>query len=403
MTRLGARLLEQEATEQREALRALLSSPLLLASRDEEAYRKVARHRDALARWFEQHTGWRLRVEPEARFARLYKVPHRRDGTRPLLTRRGQPFDRRRYVLLCLACAALDDIPGQTTLTRIAERVRELSADEEGVAPFDAERIAERRALVDVLTWLSDCEVLRARDGDTERYARSAEADVLYDVNERVLGALLASPRAPSSVSEPAALSAEVFADTAEGERRRARQGVFRALLEDPVVYNEDLPEASLAWLQTSRAFVYERMERDVGLVLEKRREGLAAIDPSATLTDLTFPDGGSTLKHAALLLAEQLAEAQRRSLDVPVVFPDEQVEGLTRALLHEHGERCSWADRYVKDPDGARRLADDAMALLAAFLLVRREAAGWMLRAAIARFLPAPPDSAHGAYGGRR
>lgn len=403
MTRLGARLLEQEAAEQREALRALLSSPLLLASRDEEAYRKVARHRDALARWFEQHTGWRLRVEPEARFARLYKVPHRSDGTRPLLTRRGQPFDRRRYVLLCLACAALDDIPGQTTLTRIAERVRELSEDEEGVVPFDAERIAERRALVDVLTWLSDREVLRPRDGDTERYARSVEADVLYDVNERVLGALIASPRAPSSVPEPAALSVEVFADTAEGERQRARQGVFRALLEDPVVYNEDLPAASLAWLQTSRAFVYERVERDVGLVLEKRREGLAAIDPSAALTDMTFPDGGSTLKHAALLLAEQLADAQRRSPDEKLTFPDAQVEALARALMSEHGERCSWSDRYLKDPDGARRLADEAMSLLAAFLLVRREADAWILRPAIARFLPASPDPSRAARGGTR
>src|SRR6266568_4442468 len=71
----------------------------------------------------------------------------------------------------------------------------------------------------------------------------------------------------------------------------------------------KDLDERAREWLQGGSGFVYERLLRDVGLATERRAEGLAAIDPEGRLTDTGFPEGSSTVKHAALLLCEWLAD----------------------------------------------------------------------------------------------
>src|SRR3546814_7817583 len=86
--------------EFRAGLRALLMMPLM--SPAHEDFTAVRRQAEALREWFSRETGWTLQVEREG--ARLYKRPG--DTTAAL---RGLPgYDRRRYVLLCLACAVLE-------------------------------------------------------------------------------------------------------------------------------------------------------------------------------------------------------------------------------------------------------------------------------------------------------
>jgi uncharacterized protein (TIGR02678 family) len=390
MSSLATRLEDAQRAERTAALRYLLRHPLVCEREHPEMFVTIVRHRHWLASWFAEQPSWKLVVEPAAGFARLHKVPARPDGSRPAQLAGRPPFDRRRYVLLCLTLAALEECGTQTTLARLAENVASLSADDPDLERLDTNVYGDRRAFVDVLRWLAASHVLCLRDGDTEGYARSGEGDALYDVDDRLLGQILAAPRPPTMTAHPDELLHEHYPETEDGARRRSRHTVFRHLLDEPVVYYEDLPPDVYEWLDHSRGVVYGRLEEDVAFQVERRKEGLAAVDPAGEVSDMLFPDGGSTIKHAALLLAEQLAEAARAGADV---VSDAEVQRCTAALMADYGQRCRWRQDYMAaGEEGAALLAGDAMGLLAAFHLVARMPGGWRPRPAIARFAPAAP-----------
>jgi uncharacterized protein (TIGR02678 family) len=312
------------------------------------------------------------------------KRPARPDPTRGARAPGKPPFDRRRYVLLSLALAALDGEVLQVTLARLAEAVRELSLEEPELAPFDPDQSHERHAFVDVVRLLCELGVLVLEDGDDERYARSREGDALYGVGERLLPHLLAAQRPPALSATPAEMVEEQRGDTEEGERTRARHAVFRRLLDDPVLYLDELDERARHWLLHGSGHLYDRL-REAGLSVERREEGIAAIDPAGTLTDTPFPEGSSTVKHAALLLCEGLVE-RARGREGPLPWP-ELVARVT-ALQAEQAGR--WAKRYDGD---AEALARDAVRVLVGFGLAARDGeqddAPVFARPAAARFAP--------------
>ena len=399
-TALYSVLETERRLERGSSLRHLLGHPLTLASDDPERFATIVRHREWLAAWFGDAAGWKLAVEPSAGFARLHKVPARPDSTRPAQSPGRPPFDRRRYALLCLALAALDESSSQITLARLASLVEELSVEDESpeLPRFDPTSSPERRAFVDVLRLLCTLGILRLRDGDAERYAHSQEGDALYDVGERLLGQLLASPVPPALAKEPARLLDEPWPDTDEGRRQRARLAVMRRLLEDPAVCYDELAPAAFDWLDHARGHVYRLLEADAGFVVERRKEGLAAVAPEGDATDTRFPDGGSTPKHAALLLADQLSRLHRRGAS-PV--PHAEVVRLVASLQEDHAEIGHWSKQYPRTPEGAEQLAADALALLEGFALVARDGSGdgggapaWRARPPIARFSPGVPGS---------
>jgi len=406
VTAVSETLERAAAAERRSAIRRLLAQPLIGQREDPAVYAAIVRNARDLAGWFADHTGWQLVVDASGGFARLHKAPSHPDATRPATTatRERRPFDARRYTLVCLALAALDARPGQTTLKQLVDAVTARSHELDGVAAYDGTRYGDRRALVDALKLLTELGIVTQRDGDTDRYARSGGGDALYDIDDRRLGQLIAAPSSPSLVAGPDELPVEVYPDTDEGLRLRARHRVMRRLLDDPVVHLDELDDRERDWLRHSLAHVHDTLERDVGLLLERRAEGAIAVDPDGEVTDETFPDGSSTVKHAALLLAEQLTDRARASradadLDaVPVVAHDEVV-AITGRLLETVGRRCGWSVAYLDDERGPASLAQDALALLERFGLVARRPTGWEPRPAIARFAPAPPG---GEAGGR-
>ena len=389
MSQLSSVLEAERLAERSRALKHLLAHPLTLAVAHPEAFTWVVRHRQWLVEWFSEHAGWRLFVEPAAGFARLHKVPAVADATRAAHAAGRADFDRRRYTLFCLALAAFDEVGSQTTLMTLASRVEELSREDGDLQPFDTTAGSERRAFVDVLRLLLELGVLRVREGDAERYALSRDSDALFDVKERVLAHLSSSPVPPAFAGAPERLLDEPFPDTDEGQKQRHRVHVLRRLLDDPVLYFDELEPSAFEWLDHARGWLYRVLEQEAGFTVEKRLEGLAAVDPSGLTADTSFPDGGSTAKHAAILLAEQLVRLQKKGEGR--LSRAEAVE-LTRKLHQDFGERCGWSKQYPKDDDGCSRLADEALRLLEAFALVAPEGDGWRARPAIARFRPGTP-----------
>ncbi len=298
------------------AARALLRRPVLRAhGPDAENVVLVRRHASELRAWFDRNTGWRLMVDSEV--ARLVKtVADTADPTHPARDPRSRaPFTRRRYVLICLALAVLERADAQVTLGRLAEQIVLGAADPDLAATglvFTLERREERADLVSVVRLLLDLGVLARVAGDEEAFVRD-DGDALYDVERRVLAALLATPRGPSTVRAAtleerlAQLTEELPATTDDLRNQQIRRRLTRRLLDEPVLYHADLDDTELAYLTSQRHAITSRITELTGLVAEVRAEGVAMVDPLDDLTDVRMPESG-TDGHATLLLAEHLS-----------------------------------------------------------------------------------------------
>lgn len=385
----------RSGAELRRAARALLKEPLLLAHGPHaDEFRLVRWHVAELRDWFDRNAGWPLRVDADS--ARLRKTPATlTDSTHPARQIGGAavPFTRRRYVLLCLALAALERGESQIALGRLAEQVILEAGDpalaDSGIS-FTMERRDERLDLAAVVRLLLRLGVLRLVAGDEDAYV-SGTGDVLYDVERRVLAGLLATRLGPSLVrSEGAggfeerldALTAESALDSDELRFRAIRHRLTRRLLDDPVLYYDELDDTELAYLTRQRGFLTARITELTRLVPEVRAEGIAMVDPYDDLTDVRMPEQG-THGHITLLLAEYLAAA-------PGPVSAGELQGRVRELALEHGEFWS---KTAKQPGAESELVERALGKLTALRLVHRTSEGLVApRPALARFAVGDP-----------
>jgi uncharacterized protein (TIGR02678 family) len=380
------------------ATRALLRRPLLRHGADPDAFRLVRRHASELCGWFDQNTGWRLHVDTEV--ARLFKLAEPgTDGTHPAREPRSQlPFGRRRYVLLCLALSVLERTEAQITLGRLAEGVIVAAGDERVAAAgvtFELTGREERSDLVAVVRLLLELGVLARVAGDEDAFVREA-GDVLYDVERRVLAVLISASRGPSTIATHdfatrlTELTAEPEPVSEELRTRAIRHRLTRRLLEDPVVYYDELSEAELGYLTSQRTALTRRISERTGLVAEIRAEGIAMVDPRDELTDLRMPEVG-TDGHVALRITEYLASRE----DGGSGHSTTELQVLVRRLAKEH--QAYWR-RSTRDPGAEVALVEHALERLSALRLIRR--AGDIVHPlpALARFGLAtptlPPDT---------
>ncbi len=375
---------DEDASRRQAALRALLRRPLLTAESDPEDVVLVRRYQVELRDWLSRETGWRLQVDAET--ARLFKTaPTLDDGTHPARGKAGEPFGRRRYVVLCLALAVLERADAQTTLGRLAEEVLNAAAEPDLAFPFTLDSRAERADLVAVVRLLLGWGVLRRVSGDEESYL-SATGDVLYDVRRVVLASLLTGVRGPSTVTATgfddrlAELTDEPVPDTDELRNRALRRGLNRRLLEDSVVYYDDLDEAERTYLVSQRAAVTRRIEEATGLVAEVRAEGVAMVDPDDELTDVRMPEQ-RTDGHVTLLIAEYLSGRDGAGWDELAAFVRDA------AVRHK-----SYWRKGVTEPGAAEELLNIALGKLSALRLVEVLPDQVRARPAIARYAVEEP-----------
>ncbi|WP_112265172.1 TIGR02678 family protein [Lentzea terrae] len=341
MSRTGNQLARLESEEVARGVRLLLASPMLSAAHDPDGFDLIRRRREPIVKWFDYYCGWRVLVEPRAGYARLFKTTQRPDRTRP-----AENFDRRRYVLLCLTCAELLSTT-TATIDALADRVKQ-AAQLENLPPFDPTRRSDRAAFADVLDFLDQQGALEF----TETQLRS---------DPMIITRLLAAPVSASTVDTIDDLTREQKYETAHRSLWQ-RHSVMRRLIDDPVVYKDDLTPAQLTFLSspTGRKVVQTGIGL-AGCTLEERAEGFLVVDADAIATDTRFPDDDSHAKVAALLLLDRLAKGPAKQEDLV----EEARELLTKFR--------NWAKAYQSD-GGADRLAADGLALLVAFGLARVE-----------------------------
>ena len=414
---------EEASAARAYAIRALLARPLL--DRGSAAFTAVVAHTAWLQRWFDDKCGWVLVVDARHGFARLRKIPACPGVTRHPRTARStpQPFTRRRYSLFAIIAAVLSDLSRpQISLRDIVERVQAVTAETAGVAEFTPRR-DERIALVDAIALLADLGVLSIVESRGD-YVSDREANALYDIDDRRLGHLITAPVPPSLATTlqhllyearygpwvPPNQGIQAGDDTniasgiqsldrarvlaaagapAAGEdqlRRHARHRIMRILLDDPILYIDRLDAHERGYMQQTIGGIANWVA-EAGMILERRAEGWAAIDPDGNATDIRFPEGNDLVKFAALLLLSALQPSGVP--DRPVRHPRQGAEMVISERLRLNP---TWARGYQTE-DGPALLTAAALNLLAAFDLAVIDGTGFTLLPAAGRYRPKIAD----------
>ncbi len=216
-----------------------------------------------------------------------------------------------------------------------------------------------------------------ARGGDEEGFVRrnddNAAADALYDVQRRVLAAMLAAVRGPSTwhaeeapltfEDRLAALVSEHIPDSDEGRRTALRHQLSRRLLDDPVIYSDDLDAELRAYFINQRGPMATRLCEATNLTAEQRAEGLALVDEEGELTDVVMPAEG-TEAHVTLLVAEFLAN--RRDDGTGVAVRD-----ITLFVAQAKERYGTYWRKSAREPGAEQELAQSALERLQKLQLV--------------------------------
>ena len=162
----------------------------------------------------------------------------------------------------------------------------------------------------------------------------------------------------------------------------------MRTLLDDPVLYLGSLDAAERTYLQQSIGGI-ANWAVEAGMVLERRSEGWALIDPDGIATDVRFPEGNDLVKFAALSLLSALQPEA-----VPAGSVRYPRHGAERVIAGRLRANPTWARAY-QTTDGAAQLASAALNLLADLDLAAVDQAGFTLLPAAGRYRPQVADIA--------
>jgi uncharacterized protein (TIGR02678 family) len=302
--RFAADVSDLELGDYQRAVRLLLRHPLITASfPDDRALNRVRRFAIPLRRDLAEAFGYRLELHGST--ARVTRTADHLDPYRPAETRTGRPFDRQRYAYLALALAVLGRSGIQITLSELADAVAGDANRITGLG-FDPDAGADRRALVDAVSWLEERGALRLADGSSSSWAGDPGAgEALYDIARDIVLSMFHPPRVLQHVNSVGMLLQRSMSHSGNAERRSAAQAARRAVVQSPVVYYTDVETDIVNHLRGSA--LPADLQRLTGLRVERRAEGVLLVD-TARLSVEPFPGAGSVAQ-AAVLLAVEMAD----------------------------------------------------------------------------------------------
>ena len=333
------------------AARRLAESPLIAKESDPDTFRAIRRHHQQLTNWFNTRFGYRLVVTADT--ARLYKnttVPTHR----PLQTTKTQrAFRKREYTVLALAIAAAAEARPVVSLRDLIAGIHRAGSEVDITVTAD---YADRRAVVTAIQWLIHIGAANQIDKEVDAYASNDAADALLRINHDRL-ALLPMPTLTRS------RTTEELLDRSDS-RRSTRTWLRALILEEPVVYRDELTQHEWSELRRRLRDDARMLQDTFDLDIEARAEGVALVDPDTELTPDRFPVPGRTEHQAALLLLERLA-----SIKGPA--SRDEALGIIASLAYEH------RDRWAQDTQDHNTYLDRVTSVLQRFKLLRTDSAG--------------------------
>jgi uncharacterized protein (TIGR02678 family) len=302
------------------AVRLVLTNDLITATRPRaDALASVLRWADLIARDFAELLGYTLIAT--AHQVRLLRRLDTLDATqRSVFTARsGRQFDRRRLSYLCLALAIFQRSRIEISLADLVRAFAPTASAIDGLG-FDATITEHKRAVVDVLDWLTDRDALRLSDGSAENWAHDSDrGDALYDIDHDVCAALFRPARPIQQLAGAAGLlDVPDISSRRSAQREAAARRARRLLIEHPVLYCATLDGETAAALR--QAGLADNLARLTGLVVERRAEGVMLVDPGGRFTDQPFPGRGGAINRTAGLLLAKIADVLADPDDGPAL-----------------------------------------------------------------------------------
>jgi uncharacterized protein (TIGR02678 family) len=363
----------QAEGERRVAARHLLANPLTCDEHDPVVFRLVRRHETELGRWFTQRLGYRLHLDADT--ARLFKTGAA-IADRPLRMAAGRALTQVEATLLALLLGATTAGPAIISLRDLVDEVRSAAVEAGITLPGEA---LERRSVVNALRWMIDHGLAVELHDHIDAYAADDQADAVLRLRPDRIALVLVPGTAGSQ-------DAGELLERAE-RRSAGRQWMRIRLVEDPVLYRDDLTPEEWAELRRRLGEEERLLDEMFGFALEVRAEGVAAVDPAGELADRRFPVTG-TLGHATLLLLEHLVATAG-----PDPVPIDEVGAVLARLAEAHAR--GWSKEFVERPD---RLTTQVVGLLCDVRLAEVDGDQLHLLPAAARFRPVTPDATQGA-----
>jgi uncharacterized protein (TIGR02678 family) len=302
------------------AVRLVLTNDLITATRPRAgALASVLRWADLIARDLAELLGYTLVAT--AHQVRLLRRLDTLDATqRSVFTgRSGRQFDRRRLSYLCLVLAVFQRSRIEISLADLVRSFAPTANAIDGLG-FDATITEHKRAVVDVLDWLTDHDALRLSDGSAENWAHDSErGDALYDIDHDVCASLFRPARPIQQLGGAAGLlDIAGISSRRSAQREAAARRARRLLVEHPVLYYATLDTETAAALRGTD--LADNLARLTGLVVERRAEGVMLVDPTGRFTDQSFPGRGGAVNRTAGLLLAKIADVLEDPDDGPAL-----------------------------------------------------------------------------------
>ena len=347
------------------AVRLVLTNDLITATRPRSgALASVLRWADLIARDFAALLGYTLIAT--AQQVRLLRRLDTLDPTQRSVfaARSGRQFDRRRLSYLCLVLAVFQRSRVEISLADLVRAFAPAANAIDGLG-FDATITEHKRAVVDVLDWLTDRGALRLSDGSAETWAHDSErGDALYDIDHDVCSSLFRPARPIQQLGGAAGLlDVPDISSRRSAQREASARRARHLLVENPVVYYASLDAETAAALRGAE--LADNLARLTGLVVERRAEGVMLVDPTSRFTDQPFPGRGGAVNRTAGLLLAKIADVLEDPDDGPTLtrIPVPSAADDLRDLLERINTR-------MKDPDQANWAGTaDADPLLVPFI----------------------------------
>jgi uncharacterized protein (TIGR02678 family) len=253
----------------------LLDNPIVSLQSDAEAYRLVRTHFPMLAKWHEQHTGWRIQRGPS--FFRLERHLHM--PITPFLDDRlKRPRD---FVCLTwiLWFAEQRFLAGggrnqQFLLSQLAEELQRQSQQGAGT-PLDFRNLQDRYSMRRALEYLTQLGGLQTLEGEVRKWAEDApDQEVLYEftpISHSLIEAL--SERRVAAMAKRAAIQSQRLPTSDLGLPALAQDlpplvRAWRTLLLGPALLRCD-DAAAFAALVVHAEQVSEELAQSFGWLLE--------------------------------------------------------------------------------------------------------------------------------------
>jgi uncharacterized protein (TIGR02678 family) len=302
------------------AVRLVLTNDLITSTRPRAgALASALRWADLIARDFAELLGYTLIAT--AHQVRLLRRLDTLDATQrsAFTARSGRQFDRRRLSYLCLVLAIFQRSRIEISLADLVRAFAPTANAIDGLG-FDATITEHKRAVVDVLDWLTDHDALRLSDGSAENWAHDSDrGDALYDIDHDVCAALFRPARPIQQLGGAAGLlDVPDISNRRSAQREAHARRARRLLIEHPVLYYATLDGDTAAALRSTE--LADNLARLTGLVVERRAEGVMLVDPTGRFTDQPFPGRGGAVNRTAGLLLAKIADVLEDPDDGPVL-----------------------------------------------------------------------------------